>query len=484
MDEAPTFIANGGEMAERIRARDWSQTPLGPIAGWPQPLRSIVQVCLESVSPIAIYWGRELIVLYNDVWGTLIGDKHPSALGQPARVVFAEIWDTVGPMFDKVITTGEACCARNQLLRMNRDGWPKESYFTFSLNPIRDGDGNVCGVFNIAAETTARVRAERALYESEERFRVLVEAMAQAVWEADAAGEAIEDSGTWRAFTGQTAAELLGLGWVNAVHPEDRVEAKKNWQRAVREGRSLDTEFRLRSASGGWRWTNTRAAPLRNPDGSIRKWVGMNIDIGERKAVEERQRLLLAELDHRVKNTLALVQSIAAQTLHSAETLEHFSEAFEGRIAALARGHDLLTRSQWQTASLHEVVALTLGAYGTEQVRLAGPNIALSPDAAISIHLAFHELTTNAAKYGALAVDGGFLELQWALVGEPQAAVCIDWSEHGGPPVKEPVVRGFGMELIEQSFALEFDAEVVLDFQSGGVRCHLELPLSSRIYPL
>jgi PAS domain S-box-containing protein len=153
---------------------------------------------------------------------------------------------------------------------------------------IRDGRRAALNVLEDALE--ARDRAERLnrdLRDSEERFRKLVEVNAQAVWETNAAGEVVADSPSWRAYTGQTFNEWKGYGWVNAVHPDDRGFAERQWREAVAAGRDVNAEFRLKCARGGWRWTNVRATPLLNADGSIRKWVGMNIDIDARKRAED-----------------------------------------------------------------------------------------------------------------------------------------------------------------------------------------------------
>ena len=149
---------------------------------------------------------------------------------------------------------------------------------------------------NLRGEIVMRERIEAALRESEERFRALIDASAQAVWTTDAVGIVVEDSPSWRAFTGQTLDEWLGRGWLDAVHPEDRESACNQWQEAVASRTPVNTEFRLRHASGGWRWTTMRAVPLVNPDRSVRGWVGMNIDITERKEAEEERRQLLGRI--------------------------------------------------------------------------------------------------------------------------------------------------------------------------------------------
>jgi signal transduction histidine kinase len=160
-DAAQAFLAGGGAMGALMRSQDWSATPLGPCALWPQSLRSIVSLCLGSSFPIAIYWGATYSLLYNDAWSPIPGDKHPWALGRPAHEVWPEIWDTIGPLFDRVIASGEPDGAHDQLLPIHRYGYLEECYFNYTLTPLRGEDGRVEGIFNAVLETTYQVIAER-----------------------------------------------------------------------------------------------------------------------------------------------------------------------------------------------------------------------------------------------------------------------------------------------------------------------------------
>ena len=176
-------LAGGGEMGRRIREFDWSATPLGPIDGWPQSLRSALSICLNSNFPIAVYWGSDLVLLYNDEWSPIPGEKHPWALGRPAREAWPEIWHIIEPLFQKVMTTGEATRSRDQLLPMHRHGFTEECYFDYTFSPIRGQGGQVEGVFNAVLETTTRVIGER-------RLRTLRELGAWKTGEARTAEEA------------------------------------------------------------------------------------------------------------------------------------------------------------------------------------------------------------------------------------------------------------------------------------------------------
>jgi two-component sensor histidine kinase len=205
-------------------------------------------------------------------------------------------------------------------------------------------------------------------------------------------------------------------------------------------------------------------------------------DVTTRRRAEEQRRLLVNELDHRVKNTLATIQSIARQTLNGAADAEG-RRAFEGRLLALSQAHNVLTREHWVSARLHDIVANTFEPYGTPAdgtFRMNGPDIRLSPHAALALALALHELATNAAKYGALSVREGCVGLRWSIdPARAPACLRLNWVEVGGPPVTPPRRRGFGSRLIERGLAMEIDGKVKLEFNPRGVRCRIEVPLAA-----
>ncbi len=158
------LFSGGGEMGARMRAMDWSQTPLGAVSGWSQSLKTAVSICLNSRFPMVIWWGRDLALLYNDGWQPILGaNKDKIALGNRGEVVWQEIWDVLKPMFDQVLYKGEATWSDDGLLLVNRYGYTEEAYFTWSYSPIRDDDGSVGGVFTAVTETTQRVIGERRL---------------------------------------------------------------------------------------------------------------------------------------------------------------------------------------------------------------------------------------------------------------------------------------------------------------------------------
>jgi two-component sensor histidine kinase len=205
-------------------------------------------------------------------------------------------------------------------------------------------------------------------------------------------------------------------------------------------------------------------------------------DITERKEAEEQQKMLVAELNHRVKNILAIVKSVASQTVRSSESLDHFATAFSGRVTALALAHDILTQTRWTGSGLGELLTAVLAPHhsaDSQRVTIDGPTILLPARAVVPLSMAFHELATNAVKYGALSLEGGRIDITWRLTDDGQMVELI-WSERGGPKVESGVVSGFGTQLIERVIAYELDGASKLDFDPLGLRRTLRFRIPDR----
>jgi two-component sensor histidine kinase len=222
-------------------------------------------------------------------------------------------------------------------------------------------------------------------------------------------------------------------------------------------------------------------SPIRDANGHIVGASKVLRNVTERHDAERHRGLLMAELDHRVKNTLAAVQSIAMQTAKHAASIEAFREPFEKRLMSLAQTHSLLTQIHWESASLQQVVTAELSPYGVggrPRFTISGEDIALTPKQALALGLGFHELATNAAKYGAFSVPEGHIDVSWAVAtSEDGPMLELRWAESGGPRVEKPRARGFGSRLIERGLRTELDADVQLDFDPHGVRAVLRIPL-------
>jgi two-component sensor histidine kinase len=198
----------------------------------------------------------------------------------------------------------------------------------------------------------------------------------------------------------------------------------------------------------------------------------------------EHQKLLVAELSHRVKNNLATVLAIANQTRARAESLDEFARSFRGRIEALAAAHSLLTAVNWEVAELRAVVNQTLQPYASDEgsnIQISGDEVLLQPGAALTFSLILHELATNAAKHGALKKPGGLVSVNCSVRSNGGPELHLHWAETGGPPVQPPVRRGFGLELIERSVAHELGGQAVLDFRVEGLCCNISAPLTDSV---
>lgn len=199
----------------------------------------------------------------------------------------------------------------------------------------------------------------------------------------------------------------------------------------------------------------------------------------------ERRKFLMRELDHRCKNTLAAVQSIADQTLRKSASPADFVQAFSGRLGALAKAHELLTREQWGPAHLTQVLDEALAAFGGldgARITASGPDIRLAPETSVAMHMTLHELAVNAAKYGALSTGTGHIDVSWTVdMARDDRALELTWTERGGPPVREPAARGFGSRLIERGITRELGGEAQMRFRPDGFQLYLKAPLSSRL---
>jgi len=250
---------------------------------------------------------------------------------------------------------------------------------------------------------------------------------------------------------------------------------------ALKEGRAVrGTEALIERPDGTRPWFAPYPTPMRDAAGRIVGGLNMLVDITERKKAEQRQQLLMSELNHRVKNTLATVQSIAAQSLKGALDSE-FKQTFDDRLVSLSRTHDLLSRETWESASLRELLLMELEPYRSEESTrfvIDGPALTVNPKAALALGLAFHELATNAAKYGALSTPTGQVRVAWdVLRSSEQSTLRLKWSETGGPPVKKTGHKGFGTIVIERGLSLDLDGEVQVDFNPSG------LVFTARTYP-
>jgi PAS domain S-box-containing protein len=453
------------------------------VARVPADSHDLALVVLEGLAdPIYVLDADWRIIFCNAAYAAymrrprreLIGlrpwDAMPSASRERLEVAFARVKET-----------GEA-----------------ETFIQESLAyPDRVLDVRVFPVFDGAGvlfrDVTRRIAAERALADSEEHLRRALNGADMGHWRWEAK--------TDRMYMSERTLEFYGLGPEHqgiarpelrrlVVHPDDALRVTKAAEHAHASQTQYETEFRVRRGDG-WRWMRMMGGP-HIVEGDVVGIHGLVQDIHERTLanqrlqaeIEERERgqqrqlLLIHELNHRVKNILAIVQAIAAQTLSHAATPEAARLALDQRLQALARAHDVLTRESWNGAELTDIVAGAVAPHEARpglRVRASGPQVRLEPKTAVTLAMVMHELATNAVKYGALSTDQGWVNLDWTADPVPGGATLrLNWIEHGGPPVEPPQRKGFGTRLITHSLAAERGSAELI-FAPEGLICRMTL---------
>jgi PAS domain S-box-containing protein len=360
--------------------------------------------------------------------------------------------------------------AHYETVRRCKDG--QEIDVSLTISPVRDANGRIVGASKIARDISARKRSQDALRHSEERYRGLAEAIAAVVWTTDAQGQ-VADMPQWRALTGQSFEQVRGWGWLQALHPDDQALTREVWTRAVKMRIPCNTEYRVRTASGAYRWFNTRGVPVLADDGTVREWVGVCIDITERKNAEDRASLLAREVNHRASNLLTIINAMMRQT--RAETVQELIMAMQGRIGALSRVQNRLARDQWDRTDLLKLVGEELAPFGKDiagRFQISGLPVPLSAEAAQALAIVIHELATNAVKYGALSISVGRVAVEWTYSREE---LVLSWKETGGPPVSPPTREGFGARAIAL-LTQQLEGDVRIEWPREGLACRLSIP--------
>ena len=598
----PDFLRDGGETGALIRSHDWARTPIGPISGWPQSLKTTVGLMLRSPIPMVLLWGEHGVMIYNDPYSVFAAGRHPRLLGSNVLEGWPEVADFNAHVM-QVGMAGGTLSFRDQELTLYRNGAPEQVWMNLDYSPVIDESGQPGGVLAIVVETTGRVameaalresetrlrgvldgmgeslalldrdfriidmnaealrledrprdeiigkthweahpeadpalgemyqhamatkkpvemkhryvwphgrvswiamhaypvgeglavfygdvteqvEAEERLRESEERLRLMADAVPQIVWVTDAEGKTEFFNRQWFEYTGSTVMPVSAAQVaIDFVHPDDEAVTIEAYGRAQRTGGVFEVEHRIRSKDGEYRWFLVRAEPYRDPrSGEIVRWFGVSIDIHDRRIAQEHQQLLINELNHRVKNTLATVQSVASQTLRNADSTEQAKEALEARLFALSRAHDVLTRENWESADLYDIVEQAVEPYssrGEDRLHLEGARVRVPPRMALALAMALQELATNAVKYGALSNETGAIKISWSVQpGGTGPRLHLRWEETGGPAVRRPLRRGFGSRLIERSLSQDLDGTAEISFPASGVVCIVDAPLT------
>lgn len=513
-----SFLAGDGEMARRIRDHDWSDHPFGPPETWPQSLRSALSICLNSAFPTAIYWGPELRLLYNDAWAPIPGPRHPEALGAPAKTVWADIWHVIGPQFDKILSTGSGLYVENQMLPMRRYGSPEETYWSYSFTPIRGEDGTIAGIFNSGSETTQTVLSQRQMALMLELSEVLraepdAESGRRAAMAMLGRRLCVERVGFAEFGNAERAAKVVEEWNAPGVAPTADFDAPAGCalfvERELAAGRAVRIDdvrahpevrtgeieavlaplgigavvavpwleggriagFAYLHAAGPRAWSDFDISTL---DGLIQRTRGW---LGEQRA-EQRERIMIREIDHRARNVLAIALSVVRLT--DAEDIAEFREKIEERITALAKAHGLLAGERWSDIELEKLLDEELAPYAGDsgRVRRDGPAVPLPPELTQTVALVLHELATNAAKHGALGSPDGVLTVRWRI--GSSGRLEIDWTESGLDLRQGDAPRtGFGTTLLERIVEAQLGGTIERTFTDTGLVCRIAIPLAA-----
>ncbi|MBW8637107.1 response regulator [Hoeflea sp. WL0058] len=466
--------------------------------------------------PIAIYWGSELRLLYNDAWSNIPGPRHPSALGAPAREVWSDIWHVIEPQFAELIRTGEGVYVEDQMLPMQRYGVLEETYWNYSFTAIRGEDGRIVGVFNGGSETTDKVLAQRqtsfllrfdenlrARDDPESARRFAVEFLGEHLkvaqmgfCEFDSKNRDLPVVETWHDSSDGSAANITGL---EKIYPSEadrlangvplRIDRMDD-DSAPERLREIFTSAGINAAvAAPWidqgrlvsvlyahsreprSWTRYEMATI--AEVLRRTWVWI-----EQRRARERERIMIREIDHRARNVLAVTKSVIHLT--QAETIEEFRAKIEDRIASLSRSHSLLSSESWSDIDLATILRNELEPYRESDlavIEMDGPRVDLSAQMTQSLALIFHELTTNAAKYGPLSESGGRLSIRWRM---DDGLLELQWREHviAGKSAPSVPKGGFGSKLMNQIVLQQLDGMLERRMESDGLFCRIALPLA------
>ncbi len=489
---AGLLFPGAGELASLCREKDWSATPLGPVEAWPSALRVTASLVVASPVSMVLLWGPDMVQIYNDAYRKIMGERHPAGLGQPIRLCWPEAWPFVSSACERVRAQRAACSFEDRRFVIERQGRPEEAFFTLGYTPVFDDSGAVGGVMATVVETTdamALRRAEAMTSESEQRFRLMADAVPQIVWVTDQDGRIEFFNQQWSGYTGigynpADAAEVAAA----VVHPEDRELTMERFEQARRTGGTFQVEHRIRSASGEYRWFLVRAQPHRDPpSGRITRWYGASVDIHDRtlaeKALRENNRRkdeFLAMLAHELRNPLAPIGS-AAQLLQMVKMdparLQYTSQIITRQVNHMTNLIDDLLDVSRVTRGLVQIerAPLDIRHIATEAVEQVAPLIQARRHR-LALHLTpeptmvdgdrkrlvqvVANILNNAAKY---TEEGGNILLRTDV---QDAKVVIEVTDDG---------IGMTQDMIEHAFGLFTQAERTPDRSAGGLGIGLAL---------
>ena len=406
------------------------------------------------------------------------------AVGRHVRMTFTPEDQAKGAVEEELTRARDEGHSPNIRWHMRKDG--TRVFIEGAVRPLTDATGRLQGFVKVGQDVTARLHAQERLRQSEERLRQFGEASSDVLWIWNARSLEFEYlSPAFDTIFGVDREAVSAQGverWAEFIAPEDRPAATAAIQQ-VRSGQRASHEFRI-MRHGQQRWVRNTAFPLIGDDGEVQRLGGIGQDITDLKNVADRMQVLVEEMQHRTRNLIGVISSVARQTAATAPGLPAFLDAFNDRLAALSRVQGLLSRKEIEPITLGTLIDLelrALGAVSGDRMRVEGPHIFIRPGVVQTLSLALHELATNARKYGALSPDGGRLTVTWELVRNAAAEhqVRLLWHEEGivGQRPDRMPKSGYGRVLIEQALPYSLGASTTYELSASELRCTIELPL-------
>lgn len=445
------------------------------------------RMLLDAPSFMCVLEGpAHVFKITNKAYLQLVG--HRDLIGVPVRQAFPDVeGQGFFELLDEVYATGKPFIGRSVSFAIQRspDAPFEEAFLNFVYQPIFSSDGVVTGIFVEGSDVTDLKNVELALRRKDLQLELALDAAGMGVWECtvvDGHFVDIKEDERARTLLHRLADEEASFdNFTSRVHPDDRLALAESAGQALDSSGSgiLDVQYRMLERPGmPSRWIHARAKTV-TADGAT-KFVGTVRDVSDRKDDEARQQLVSGELQHRIKNLLAMVSAIATQTLRGEDIAER-RETFNARLHVLAQAQNMLMATTFESAGIHDTLRAALAPHGGSDGRfdIDGSHFEMTPKQSLSMALTLHELATNATKYGALSNDAGRVRISWHLARAADGRQDLNfvWQESGGPSVSEPKTKGFGSRLISRVLAADFSGDVRIIYPSGGVVCTLTAKL-------
>jgi PAS domain S-box-containing protein len=397
--------------------------------------------------------------------------------GEPGRLIGKRVRDVIG---DKVYETAAPYverALRGEVTRFETRlplQGERERDVLVTYAPRWRGEGRVDGFYAVVVDISDQKDRQREILERTQHYQAIADSIPYGIWTCDAAGKLTYVSESFLELIGMTFDEARDFGWVSRLIPEEAEEIESAWKACVTARQDWKREHRVLGGDGRTYDILAIARPVIDSAGRLTSYVGLNLDMTEWKQREDTLKLLARELDHRVKNVFSLVLTIARMASRTANDVEAFRTAFEGRIQSLSVAHELIAEADWRGMSLRQLFEAELAPYDVGNISVEGGDVFVAVEAVQPLALAVHELATNAAKYGALSRASGKLNV--ILGGDVSGGVSVDWLESGLVNVPAPAHSGFGTKVLERVLAIQLGAVVEKDFRSKGLHVKILLP--------